>query len=318
MKNLRFMCAQPRLIYYAWQVEVMLNNFIKHGIDPNNIDILVGYNQDDNTSSSEAIEMWNKLVSHHNKVRFFFYEDTRLKPTNYIPSIRPNIIKQHFKKYPELKDEAIFYHDCDILFTKKPNFDKYLSDNIWYLSDTTSYTSYDYIISKGEDIYDKMCEIVHIPKLIPKLMAEHSGGAQYLLKNVNWTYWDKVERDCESLYRNINYLSFKKKIEDINYGELQTWHTDIWSVLWNSWLIGHKTKVVKELDFCCATDPLKRWNEVGIYHNVGVTCSCGESFYKADYKERLPYKLNLRIKEANCSYLYYQEIKEVELKSCLI
>ena len=38
MKNLRYICVQPRILYYAWQVEVMINNFIKHGINPNNID----------------------------------------------------------------------------------------------------------------------------------------------------------------------------------------------------------------------------------------------------------------------------------------
>ena len=139
MKNLRYVCAQPRLVYYAWQVEVMINNFIKHGINPNNIDILVAWNPNDDTSKPETVEMWNKLAAHYNMVRFFFYEDTREKPINYISSIRPNIIKQHFRNYPELQYEAIFYHDCDIAFTKKPNFDQFLDDDIWYLSNTNSY-----------------------------------------------------------------------------------------------------------------------------------------------------------------------------------
>jgi hypothetical protein len=88
MKNLRYICAQPRLVYYAWQVEVMINNFIKNGINPNNIDILVAWNPNDTTSSKESIEMWEKLSSHYNSVRFFFYEDTREKPIRYISSIR--------------------------------------------------------------------------------------------------------------------------------------------------------------------------------------------------------------------------------------
>ena len=40
MKNLRYICAQPAIDYYTWQVEVMINNFKKHGINPTNIDIL--------------------------------------------------------------------------------------------------------------------------------------------------------------------------------------------------------------------------------------------------------------------------------------
>ena len=154
MKNLRYICVQPRLLYYAWQVEVMINNFIKYGINPNNIDILVAWNPIDATSYPENVDAWSKLASHYNTVRFFFYQDTRIQPIRYISSVRPNILKQHFQRFPELKDEAIFYHDCDIVFTKTPDFSKFLSDDIWYLSNTNSYINSDYILSKGQDVYD--------------------------------------------------------------------------------------------------------------------------------------------------------------------
>jgi hypothetical protein len=275
MKNLRYICAQPRLVYYAWQVEVMINNFIKRGINPNNIDIVVAWNPNDDTSKPETIEMWNKLSSHYNTVRFFFYKDTREQPIRYISSIRPNVLKQHFKKHPELQYEAIFYHDCDIVFTKDPDFSKFLDDDIWYLSDTNSYINYDYIISKGQDVYDKMCEIVKMPKMIPKLMNDNSGGAQYILKNIDWMFWDKVESDCEKLYYEITQLNTQKKIEDPSYHELQIWCADMWAVLWNGWTKGNETEVVKEMDFCWATDLTERWNGVTIFHNAGVTCSCG-------------------------------------------
>jgi hypothetical protein len=32
MKNLRFVCAQPAIPYYTWQVEVMIHNFIEMGV----------------------------------------------------------------------------------------------------------------------------------------------------------------------------------------------------------------------------------------------------------------------------------------------
>lgn len=318
MKNLRYICAQPRLIYYAWQVEVMINNFIKRGINPNNIDILVAWNPNDNTSNPENIEQWNKLASYYNTVRFFFYQDTREQPIHYISSIRPNILKQHFKKHPELQYEAIFYHDCDIVFTKNPDFSKFLDDDIWYLSNTNSYINYDYIISKGKDVYDKMCEIVKMPKMIPKLLNDHSGGAQYILKNIDWMFWDKVESDCEKLYYEITQLNNQKKLADPSYHELQIWCADMWAVLWNGWIKGYETEVVKEMDFCWATDLTERWDEVTIFHNAGVTCSCGGKFYKANFRDSLPYNLDLRIKEGTASYMYYQEIKEIEKKSCLI
>lgn len=318
MKNLRYICVQPRLVYYAWQVEVMINNFIKHGINPNNIDILVAWNPNDDTSKQENIDYWNKLASHYNSVRFFFYEDTREHPISYISSIRPNILKQHFKAYPELKNEAIFYHDCDIVFTKSPDWSLLLYDNVWYLSNTNSYINYDYIISKGQDVYDKMCEIVGMDPLIPKLMNSNSGGAQYILKNIDHEYWEKVEKDCEALYKQITELNIKKKEADHTHHELQIWCADMWAVLWNGWLRGNETKVIPEMDFCWGTDDINRWDETTIYHNAGVTCGCGGKFYKANYINTLPYNLDLRTKDNNCSHLYYQEIKEVENKSCLI
>ena len=107
MKNLRYVSVQPRILYYAWQVEVMINNFIKHGINPNNIDILVAWNPNDGTSEQTAIDMWNKLAQTYNYVRFFFYQDTRENPT-YIPSIYFNVLKQHIKAFPELENEALF------------------------------------------------------------------------------------------------------------------------------------------------------------------------------------------------------------------
>jgi hypothetical protein len=319
MKNLRYICVQPRILYYAWQVEVMINNFIKHRINPNNIDILVAWNPNDDTSKPENVEAWDKLASHYNSVRFFFYQDTRQQPIYYISSVRPNVLKQHFKAHPELESEAIFYHDCDIVFTRKPDFNAFLNDNIWYLSNTNSYINYDYIASKGLDVYNKMCEIVKIDPAIPRLMNSNSGGAQYLMKNVNWVFWEKVERDSEKLFKEITELNNIKKANDANYHELQIWCADMWAVLWNGWLDWHETKVVPEMDFSWATDPSNRWNETLIYHNAGATCGCGGTFYKALYMDLLPYSLNAEKfdKEKNC-YNYVLEIIETAQKSCLI
>jgi hypothetical protein len=86
---------------------------------------------------------------------YFYYEDTRKYPISYISSIRPNVLKQHFKIFTELSQKEIFYHDCDIVFTKYPDFlNKELLVNVmnWFVSDTKSYISYSYILSKGEDV----------------------------------------------------------------------------------------------------------------------------------------------------------------------
>jgi hypothetical protein len=319
MKNLRYVCVQPRIKYYAWQVEVMINNFIKNGINPNNMDILVGYNPNDGTSSPENVEIWNKLASHYNYVRFFFYQDTRQDP-QYISSLRPNILKQHFKAYPELQTEVIFYHDCDILFTNKIDFSEFLNDDIWYLSDTNSYINYDYIKSKGFDVYDKMCKIVEIDPLIPKLMNPNSGGAQYLMKNVNEMFWDKVEHDSEQLFYQITQLNNEKIENDPTYHELQIWCADMWAVLWNGWLHGHETKVIPEMNFSWATDSIDIWNQKPIYHNAGITENdvSNGMFYKSLYINEFPYNLDVNWNKTKNCYNYVKEIQETEKISCLI
>jgi len=314
---MKFICVQPRIPYYAWQVEVMINNFLKNGINGNDIEILVAWNPNDDTSKPEYVEAWDKLIAQYSTVKFFYYQDTRQQPIYYISSVRPNILKQHFAAFPELESEAIFYHDCDVVFTRKPDFEKFINDDVWYLSDTNSYINYDYVRSKGQDVYDKMCEIVGIDPEIPKQNNKDSGGAQYILKNVNAEYWEKVERDSEQLFHQITQLNNQKKLADPTHHELQIWCADMWAVLWNGWLSGHKTKVVPELNFSWATDNIQRWNNTLIYHNAGATCSCDGLFFKSMYMETLPYDVPDTFDNKKACYNYYLEIQETATKSCL-
>ena len=115
-----------------------------------------------------------------------------------------------------------------------------------------------------------------------------------------------------------NRLNQQKVETDPQYHPLQIWCADMWAVLWNGWSKGNETKVVPEMDFCWATDSEERWNDTAIFHNAGITCSCGGKFYKSNYINKLPYKENLRIKEGTASYMYYKEILDIENKSCLI
>jgi hypothetical protein len=163
-----------------------------------------------------------------------------------------------------------------------------------------------------------MCEITKINPTIPRLMNSNSGGAQYIMKNVNWKYWEYVEQDSENLFKEITELNIQKKAADPNYHELQIWCADMWAVLWNGWLAGNETKVISEMDFSWATDPSSRWNETTIYHNAGATCGCGGTFYKALYMDTLPYNLDIEKfdKEKNC-YNYVLEIQETAKNSPL-
>ena len=56
-----------------------------------------------------------------NTISFFEYSDSRILPT-YIPSVISNTVKQHYKTNPWLEKEAVFLHDCDMIFTKQVDF----------------------------------------------------------------------------------------------------------------------------------------------------------------------------------------------------
>jgi hypothetical protein len=317
MSNVKFLCVQPRLVYYAWQLEVMINNFLKHGIEKTDIEILIGYSPDNNdlTNHKDVVQLYSRLMAKFNGVKFCFYEDTRINPT-YISSIRPNILKQHFAQFPELKNETIFYHDCDIVLSKKPDFTNFLNDKIWYLSNTIDYIGTRYIISKGEDIYEKMCEIVGIDQKIPKLMESNSGGAQYLIKGADFEFWEKVEKDAENLYKYFCEDEPKKVALDAKYHPIQKWTSDMWAVLWNAWYFGHETKVDPYFDFTWATDSIEKWDKNFIFHNAGVV-GPGDLFYKGQFINTLPYSIPDTFDKRYSSYNYYKEILETGQTSCL-
>lgn len=320
LPKLRFVCAQPATLYYAWQVEVMLNNFIKHGINPNQIDIVCW------KQNGVIPNEWLKLANGY-AARFFFYDDMRVTK-HYISSIRPNILKQHWLKYPELKYEPILYHDSDIVFTKPIDFDQFLMDDKWYGSDTRWYIGHDYIISKGEDVLDKMCEIVDIDKQIVKDNELNAIGAQYLMKGLTYEFWDNVEKDCERLFKEITELNNEKIQLDRHtmgpdearqpYHPIQIWCADMWAVLWNGWKLGNETICHPQLEFSWATSTEADWNRLNIFHNAGVTNASSGLFYKAEYMNELPYNKNLQIRENTASWNYWNEICETAKKSVLV
>lgn len=310
MKNLRFICAQPTSLFYAWQVEVMMNNFMEMGINPNNIDIVCW------KMNNVIPEEWVKLTNAY-PARFFFYDDTRATK-HYISSIRPNILKQHFIANPELEDEAILYHDCDIVFTKPINWEQFLEDDKWYGSDTRWYIAHSYILGKGQDVIDKMCEIVGIDESVVRDNELNSIGAQYLMKGINAGFWENVEKDCERLYNEITVLNNMKKSKEPEYHELQIWCADMWAVLWNGWKMGKETVCHPDLEFAWGTSSESDYDRLNILHNAGVVSSADGLFYKAEFMGRLPYNLNLNIKEGTASKKYYEIIQQVEKKSVLI
>ena len=308
--DVRFICAQPANSYYTWQVEVMINNFIKHGVNPNKIDILCAIN------NNNVPEDWRKLQAHYNTVRFFFYNDTR-SDFSYIPAIYFNLMSNHLKAHPELKDEFLFLHDSDIVFTRPPELNFAKSKSIWYMSNTNSYINYNYIQQKGNHIYEGMCDIIGIDKRIPKLMNSNSGGAQYLINGEGWEFWDKVEKDAIKLYAyfcSVEHLHVEKYPNDY---PIQKWTAGMWSLLWNAWLHGHETLVDDRLAFGWSTDLADSVEKYWILHNAGVMDNNSGMFHKASYINKLPYGEELVIDESRASSYYWKQVQETANKSIL-
>ena len=308
---MKFVCAQPAIDYYAWQVEVMVNNFTKNGINPEDIHIVCSH-------KGTIPETWKKLQKHYVDVKFFFYKDDRVKPS-YISSIRPFILYEHWLSNPELEQETIFYHDCDIVFSKPIDFEGIIDNQNCYVSDTVSYIGANYIRSKGEHYLDLMTSLVGVNKEYVIKEEKNSGGAQYLLKNIPTEFWKKVYYDSENLYRIVNQQIAEDKKKNPSMHEIQIWCADMWAVLWNLWFFDKIVNVSKKLDFSWSTSHIREWDAISIYHNAGVTADRKELFFKGAYINKLPYDIKLEDFDSNfCSYKYAEQILKTKEVSCLI
>jgi hypothetical protein len=264
-------------------------------------------------------QIWKKLSTGYN-ARFFFYNDTR-KYKSYIPSVYFNLMKQHIVARPEIQNDVLFLHDCDIIFTKPISewiTKKMIEDDIWYGSDTRWYIAHSYIKSKGEDVLNKMCEIVDIDVKVIEDNEMNSIGAQYIIKNTTYEFWDKVENDSVKLYKYFcheepNYV----KKHDGDY-PIQKWTSGMWSLLWNAWYFGYETVCDEKLQFSWSISDYNKYEKCNIMHNAGITNSHNNYFNKSNYNNSLPYNLNLKIKENTASKKYYEWVQKTEKKSVLL
>jgi hypothetical protein len=166
-------------------------------------------------------------------------------------------------------------------------------------------------MQKGEDVYQRMLDIVGLDGIVPKICNSNSGGAQHLIKNSTYSFWNKVEKDSIALYKmfcETEHLYQKK--HDGDY-PIQKWTAGMWSLLWNAWYFGNEVKVSDKLNFCWATDKIEWMHDKQFLHNAGVTEMGQNLFYKGGYTNTLPYGKNLLISQEYCSYEYYKWIEKV-------
>ena len=284
MKDIVFVTAQPDVPYFHWQVKLYTHNFIEKGIDTNSIHVI--FSTLGNNKLSQGAEDLKKIG-----INIHSYKDERVNK-RYIPSIKPFLLYKWLEQYPQY-GKCFFLHDADIIFRELPDFEKMLNDDICYLSDTIGYIGYDYIMdccrryesqhptSEKGQLLKEMADTIGISVDIIKENQKNSGGGQYIIKNTDYKLWEKIYLDSFTLYNNM--LIFQRKFP-INPGQIQFWTAEMWSVLWNLWLSGFKTKVVDELGFSWATDNIEKYEKYPILHMAGVTDDLKKTkFYKGEY-----------------------------------
>lgn len=297
MKELKFVTIFPDDLYFTWQCHLWLESLKE--INMSDKAIVLIFTPSFRETNYKAFQY---LIDLYPETEFRFYKDehnvSKLLGV-YIPILRPYTAWRYWTDFPEMKDKAVFYCDSDILFTPNFDVDGFLDDDVIYCSDTNSYINASYFDSKLKDVLPEKVEeyktidvlnetakLVGITREICETNNLHSGGTQYLMKNVDAAYWKKVMDDCIPIILylgNINKLYF----ENENKG-FQKWTADMWAVLWNFWLRGQETKVVPELDFAWAPDPIGKLEKCGIYHNAGIVSTVQDNypcFFKGKYHQ---------------------------------
>lgn len=325
--------AQPDDSYFLWQNHLYIESCLERGFTEDQIHILL-YKPKNRVANSS----WDRLKTIYPKLNIFLYEDLGIQQflSTYIPVLRPHILWQHFTAFPELQYRTIIYTDSDILWTENLDIEKYFNDNINYISNASSYLNYDYLLNKINDAIPEkkeelikldyiqgMCDIIGLDKQIIIDNNNNTGGVQYILKNIDADFWKKVEQDVLKIRMyllNINKQFFKNE----NTG-IQSWCSDLWAVLWNLWLLNKEVKVVSELDFAWATEPIEKLNSCTIYHNAGVTGKYMNDvpyFYKGAYHtgqnplldEHLETIINNEQSKKHCTWYYTNKLLELKNK----
>jgi hypothetical protein len=296
MKELKFVVCQPDDNYYVWQVHLWIESLRKIGMSDKAIVLVFTPSFRDKASAR-----WEKVVNLYPEAEFVFYKDEENDISDkigvYIPVLRPYCLQRYFKDNPDMKNNAVFYCDSDIVFTEKFDVSKFIDDDVCYLSDTNSYVNASYFDSKIKDVLPNKLEeykkhdilgnatsLVGIDRATCEKNNLHSGGAQYFLKNIDASFWEDVKNHCLYLrvyLQNVNKEFFKD--EDTGF---QSWCADMWAVLWNLWKRDLETKNVPEMEFAWSSDPIEKLSRCTILHNAGIVGDYMKgypAFYKGKY-----------------------------------
>ncbi len=334
MRDLIIIQSAPLDSYYLWQTHIWLESLKNIGKSNKALSLIYVPK-----GREKEIEKWSKLISLYPEAKFEFIKDEHNINSIlgiYIPIIRPYCLWRYWENHPEMVDKALFYCDNDIFFLSNFNIDNYIYDDINYVSDTRSYLAASYFDSKIKDVkldkleefkkidvLDEITKLVGINRQIAVKNELNTGGAQYLLKNINRDFWDRMMTSTLKIRKylqNTNRAYFES--ESKGY---QSWVADMAGLLWELWRDKKETKIIPEMDFAWSSDPISKLDKVGIFHNAGIVSELQGDipvFYKGKYHQgkdpfKDPHLEYLSTNEKNktlCNHYYVEKLIELRDK----
>ena len=339
-----FISAQPHDLQFIWQLDVQIHNLKRLGYteDYHILMYKPPYHKDWNKELDDLEDKWKDSPN----IKFFRYSDDEgffnlANEIMYVSLIRPWMLMKHFELYENLENEYIFYWDSDVLLTKKVPMSFHFGMNKMALVSYTghregkNYLDYDYLYSKifqaipekleqlrQIDPIAKFAECAGITKEIILKNNRGVGGAQYVLKGINYRFWEDVIETCVRLKPfmsrlNQEFFPGSTPQERENNG-WQSWCADMWAVLWNLWKRDVRTDSWNKMDFAWSTDPIEKIDEVFIYHDAGALSKRMElngkkvtMFAKGEFKKKSPLtdiKYLQHVDERYCSSFYAKEL----------
>lgn len=334
---MNYLVASSLEIRFIYEAKIQLQNFRRVGIDLKRVYyvfLLVG-------SEKYYKPKFDSLKEEFPEVNFRLFHDFRDEQyrDEYPSGCRLHVLRQFFDSDSSLLEKTFCYMDSDVLFREKLDEVTLSMANVWYGSDTYSYTSPAYIMEKGGPYMladmAAICKVEYVK--LAELGKDEIVGAQYIIKEVDGKFWNDVEIAAYELHRymdsTIDYFKKmaldtfnkdlpdkkKKTMENFDYNPIQKFCADMWALHWVALSRGKTCKVHPELNMVMATDEYKKLDKVKIYHNNGIVDDPKQRFnitnsfwkHKAWREGTSPYQINWDHVDSNgASFFYLQALRD--------
>lgn len=279
-----------------WQLRVLLESFKEHNFNYP-VHILV-YMEPNQKFSHE----WHQLDDYNCQIFQYGYTDQLVQDIQSYTNIhRVASLIEHYRRYPELEKEAIFYLDSDIMLTRPLEIEDLLQDDICYGSDINHYSNYTYYFETKQgqvkqellQTYmeqDPIGDMIKECGLEPEVMKKYNldtAGVHYLLKGFTKESWERIYKNTLYIHRQLDQINqtfiIGETYQEKDDKGFQKYCADILATHIEIWSSGKDTQIHKELNFIWPGQPIEEYQKYPWFHNAGVGPHEKDFFYKGKY-----------------------------------